>query len=726
MATTNNTDSMPSFASKLHSHTKGKILDAPKHPLDPLTPDELTAATYVVRQYVTTKTPIKAMKFILCNLLPSPKRAVLAYLGIPLEPGAKPEDPVPIIRKAEVDLLDPVTGHSYNVIVALRDGQWEVEKLAQLSEEVQPQISVQELIDCEKIVKASKLVQDLAAEVGIKPDQIFCDGWSIGYDARFPKSRRIQQALVFARFSQHDNLYAHPMDFIPVVDANSGEILHIDFPPHYKKTTSGKAELTVATTEPPSLETSFIDGAGRERIPPPRRAFDFLPDLMETTEEGFELRKDLKPLHIVQPEGVSFKMDGNVLEWQNWKMHIAFAHREGVVLSTITYNDHGEIRPLFYQLGLSEMVVPYGAPEHPHPRKFAFDSGEYGIGMMANDLALGCDCPGCFAAHDGSAVVIDNVICIHEEDAGVLWKHTDYRPGGRSRTVRSRRLVISMVCTLANYEYIWNYHFYQDGTIEIDIRLTGVLQVYVGADNEPNPHGTTIAPNINAHYHQHIFCYRIDPMVDGLKNTVIESDVHPLDAPTGSKENFAGNGFYSADTRLATETGRPYNIDKERRWRIVNTQRRHYSTGKEVGYTIGLKGGVAPTLANDDSWIVKRAPFLKNTLWVCRDVEGEKGSERVYPGGRYMPQTRDTPADSIGNWVKGGQSADGEDILVYFNIGTTHIPRPEDWPVMPVDHVIATLKPVSFFKANPSMDVPSTQDHLSTAAQPSQNGGPCH
>lgn len=673
------------------------------------------------------------MKFILCNLLPSPKRAVLAYLGIPLEPGAKPEDPVPIIRKAEVDLLDPVTGHSYNVIVALRDGQWEVEKLAQLSEEVQPQISVQELIDCEKIVKASKLVQDLAAEVGIKPDQIFCDGWSIGYDARFPKSRRIQQALVFARFSQHDNLYAHPMDFIPVVDANSGEILHIDFPPHYKKTTSGKAELTVATTEPPSLETSFIDGAGRERIPPPRRAFDFLPDLMETTEEGFELRKDLKPLHIVQPEGVSFKMDGNVLEWQNWKMHIAFAHREGVVLSTITYNDHGEIRPLFYQLGLSEMVVPYGAPEHPHPRKFAFDSGEYGIGMMANDLALGCDCvgqihylPGCFAAHDGSAVVIDNVICIHEEDAGVLWKHTDYRPGGRSRTVRSRRLVISMVCTLANYEYIWNYHFYQDGTIEIDIRLTGVLQVYVGADNEPNPHGTTIAPNINAHYHQHIFCYRIDPMVDGLKNTVIESDVHPLDAPTGSKENFAGNGFYSADTRLATETGRPYNIDKERRWRIVNTQRRHYSTGKEVGYTIGLKGGVAPTLANDDSWIVKRAPFLKNTLWVCRDVEGEKGSERVYPGGRYMPQTRDTPADSIGNWVKGGQSADGEDILVYFNIGTTHIPRPEDWPVMPVDHVIATLKPVSFFKANPSMDVPSTQDHLSTAAQPSQNGGPCH
>jgi primary-amine oxidase len=114
------------------------------------------------------------------------------------------------------------------VIVALHDGQWEVEKMVQLPEGVQPQISVQELIECENIIKGSKLVQELAAEVGedhqlsfylsllisssgIKPDQIFCDGWSIGYDARFPERRRIQQALVFARFSQHDNLYAHPM-----------------------------------------------------------------------------------------------------------------------------------------------------------------------------------------------------------------------------------------------------------------------------------------------------------------------------------------------------------------------------------------------------------------------------------------------------------------------------------------------------------------------------------
>jgi len=425
----------------------------------------------------------------------------------------------------------------------------------------------------------------------------------------------------------------------------------------------------------------------------------------------------------VQPEGVSFKMNGNELEWQNWKMHIAFSHREGIVLSTITYNDQGEVRPIIYRLSLAEMVVPYGAPEHPHPRKFAFDTGEYGMGTMANELSLGCDCvgqihylPGAFVAHDGSAIIIKNVICIHEEDNGVLWKHTDYRPGGRSQTVRRRRLVVSMVCTLANYEYIWNYFFYQDGGIEFEIGLTGILQTYVAADGEQSKFGTLIAPNVNAHYHQHLFSLRVDPMIDGINNAVVESDVIPLpDAPTGSEQNFAGNAFISQDTVLKTEAGRPYDFEKERRWRIVNPARKHYSSGKEVGYVLGLKSGIAPMMARPDGWAMKRASFTSYPMWVCRDEEGEKGS-RMWPSGKYVPQTRDAPEDSISTWVEGKKNVANEDILLYLTIGVTHIPRPEDWPVMPVEHLSVTFKPQSFFDKNPSMDVPGTRDLHSVSA----------
>lgn len=702
-----------------------------KHPLDPLTPDEINAVCLAIRHYVAQKTQIKALKFIFCSLLPAPKRDVLAFLSIPVKPGVKPDKSTAIVRRAETEFVDVVNGGTYNVVTALKGKEWQVETFTVLDKSLHPQITMEELEQCEVIVKNDKRVQELAKEVGIEPHQIACDGWAVGFDERFPHSLRIHQGLVFARLSPHENLYAHPMDFVPVVDINAHKVIHIDFAPSYQKTKNGLVLSTPSQTVPPPLDADPLKAAGRNRIPPPLKSFDFLPDLMAQSEEGgHRPRTDLKPLHVVQPEGVSFKMDGHVLEWQNWRMHIAFTHREGIALSTITYNDHGEVRPIFYRLSLAEMVVPYGVPEHPHTRKMAFDSGEYGMGTNAKELTLGCDClgtihylPGAYASHSGNAFVVENVICIHEEDAGVLWTHHDYRPGGRGQTVRRRRLVVSMVCTLANYEYIWNYMFYQDGSIEFEIRLTGVLLVTPLADGESNPYGTTVAPGVNAPYHQHIFSLRVDPMIDGLQNTVIESDIVPLNAPTGSETNFAGNGFVSQDKVLDQETGRPYDLSKERRWRIINSGRKHYASGKDVGYSIGLKGAVAPMMMQPDSWAAKRGSFLDNTLWVCRDVEGNNsGSERIWPSGKYVPQSRTTPEDSIGQWVRGKKDTVDEDILVYVTMGTTHIPRPEDWPVMPVEHLSVTFKPNSFFKVNPSMDVPGTRDAMSTAAFESKSG----
>lgn len=713
--------------------------DSSSHPLDPLTPDEIVAVSLAVREYVATKTSVKAIKFITSSLLLPPKRAVLAHLGIPLTTGEKPEDPTPITRKAEVDIIDVVSGDTYSAILALTHGRWTVETLEKLPEGTQPQISVEELSLCEVIVRQDPRIQEIAKELGLKPEQIYADGWSIGYDERFPKSTRVQQALMFGRYSEHENLYAHPLDFIPVIDANLNKVIHIDFPAHYNP----EGKLSVSTTQPPNIQNDSLQASGRERVPMPTKRFDFLPDLQKE-DPDFKHREPVKPLHILQPEGVSFKMDGHVLEWQKWKMHISFTQREGVALSTITYNDNGVIRPVLYRLSLVEMIVPYGAPEHPHPRKFAFDSGEYGMGTMANELSLGCDClgqihylPGTYVAGDGSAVVIKNVICIHEEDNGVLWKHTDYRPGGRGQTVRSRRLVVSMVCTLANYEYIWNYHFYQDGNIELEVRLTGILQTYVIKDGEANKYGTTVAPNINAHYHQHIFSVRLDPMIDGLHNSVVETDIHPLAEPAGSAENYAGNGFYTTETVLKSqlEGAREYDWNKERRWRIINPSRKHYASGKDVGYSLNVKGGMTPMLAKQAGWAGRRAAFGSKAIWCIRDVEDGKGG-RMWPAGKYVPQTREEPSDSLGSWAKEEGSIENEDILVYITVGTTHIPRPEDWPVMPVEHLSILLKPNNFFDINPAMDVPGTNDKHSKYAfdsdshangtNGSTNGHACH
>ena len=101
--------------------------------------------------------------------------------------------------------------------------------------------------------------------------------------------------------------------------------------------------------------------------------------------------------------------------------------------------------------------------------------------MLANSLALGCDCLGTIryfdghlADNQGRVVTIKNAICLHEEDFGLLWKHTDWRTG-QSEVRRSRRLAVSMIANVGNYDYGFYWYFYQDGSIQMEVKLTGIV-----------------------------------------------------------------------------------------------------------------------------------------------------------------------------------------------------------------------------------------------------------
>ena len=77
--------------------------------------------------------------------------------------------------------------------------------------------------------------------------------------------------------------------------------------------------------------------------------------------------------------------------------------------------------------------------------------------MLANSLTNGCDCFGEIHYFDavltdsrGNVSITENAICLHEEDYGILWKHTDWRTE-HVDVRRSRRLVISFITTVDNY-----------------------------------------------------------------------------------------------------------------------------------------------------------------------------------------------------------------------------------------------------------------------------------
>jgi primary-amine oxidase len=622
------------------------------HPLDPLSPEELQAAVALLRQ----QSPIgPTCRFASVALHEPPKAAVLAF-----EPGQAMD------RQAFAVVLDNATGYTYEAIVSITQEQ--VLSWTHIPD-VQPCIMLDEFMECENAVKASPDFQAALKKRGIENlDLVMVDPWSAGnYDLPDEAGVRLSRAFCWVRSEPNDNGYARPIEgVVPMVDLNKMEVIRVEdygvvpLPPH-----------------------------------PGNYAREYIP----------QFREDLKPLDIVQPEGPSFTVDGYRVSWQKWQFRIGFTPREGLVLYDVSYTDQGRQRSILYRASLAEMVVPYndpGVPQSNHFRKNAFDVGEYGVGMLANSLTLGCDCLGViryFDAHltnsAGEVSMIENAVCMHEEDFGILWKHTDWRTN-KAEVRRSRRLVVSFIATVGNYEYGFFWYFYQDGNIEYEVKLTGILNTSAIAPGEEPAYGALLAPQLVGHVHQHFFSVRLDMMVDGLSNTVREVNTEAL--PMGP-ENPHGNACRVTATVLKTEQEAQRTIDpfKARYWKVENPHVLNW-VGKPVAYKL-MPGDTVLPFAHPEAKVMQRAGFMAKTLWVTPYDPQER-----YPAGMYPNQH--PGGDGLPLWTQANRTVEDTDVVLWYTFGQHHVPRPEDWPVMPVSYAGFLLKPQGFFDASPAMDVP--------------------
>jgi primary-amine oxidase len=625
---------------------------AVSHPLEPLTPAEVAAAVAAVRR--DRKLPA-SFRFVMVQLHEPGKDVVLGH-----------QSGKPFPREASLILLDNAEGRGYEAVVDLRAGA--VTTFTALPPQVQPPIMLDEFVECEEAVKRSPEFLAALKKRGVEDvSLVMVDPWSAGvYGNESDRERgmRLSRALCWVRSESGDNGYARPVEgIIAVVDLNRMEVLRIE--------DHGVVPLP---PEPGNW--------AREYLPPPRA--------------------DLKALEIAQPDGPSFAIDGHEVRWQKWRFRIGFNPREGLVLHTVTYQDQGRERPVLYRASVAEMVVPYADPREQSYRKNAFDLGEYGIGMLANSLTLGCDCLGLiryFDAHmsnsRGEVATIANAVCLHEEDAGVLWKHTDWRTN-QVEVRRSRRLVVSFIATVANYEYGFYWSFHQDGSIRLEVKLTGIMNTTGLAPGEQPRYGTEVAPRLNAPYHQHFFCARLDMSVDGATNTVHEVSTRAVEP---GAENTHGNAFFTDVTPLLRESQarRAASAPEARFWRIVNPQSRN-ALGRPVAYRLCPEGGTLP-FAQPDAAVLKRAGFLTKSLWVTPYQPRER-----FPAGDYPNQS--PGGDGLPRWTAADRDIDNTNVVLWHTFGVTHVPRLEDWPVMPVTPVGFTLQPDGFFDRNPALDLP--------------------
>lgn len=632
------------------------------HPLEPLTADEIAATSTLLREL---KGLGPTARFVFVTLHEPSKAAVMGWTGEPLP------------REAHVVLYERTERATYEAVVSLTERalvSWT------LVPGVQPPIMAEEFATCEEIVQSDPRWQDAMRRRGVEDFALaMIDPWASSWTGPedSPDRRRIARPLTWMRAAPGEHGYARPVEgLICVVDLDAGEVVEV--------TDTGVVPFPPA---PGNYEEPWIFEPGN--VP----AFD-------------GVRTDVAPLSITQPDGPSFTVDGYAVSWQKWTLRIGFTPREGLVLHEVAYAG----RPIVYRAGLAEMYVPYGDPAPTHRFKNVFDQGEYGVGWLANSLTLGCDCvghiqyfDGVVNDNDGAPVVIPNAVCLHEEDVGIAWKHTDFRTGA-VQVRRRRRLVVSTIVTVGNYEYGYFWYLYTDGTIEYEVKLTGVISTAAIAPGEKPTHGTLVAPGLYGPNHQHFFCVRMEMAVDGAANTVVEID--SMASPAGPA-NPHGNAWEVSRTVLASEAGAQRDVDaaRARFWKIESATETS-TVGAPTAYAL-MPGASVPPMYSPDALFASRAGFTGHTLWVTaadgtqRYAAGDYPNQ--HPGGQGLPA-----------YVAGDRPLEGADVVVWYTFGAHHVVRPEDWPVMPVSTIGFMLKPSGFFDGNPALDLPPSAENCHT------------
>jgi primary-amine oxidase len=614
--------------------------------LEPLTAAEIRSVAAIVKADPAFG---EAILFETIELMDPPKSSILSGL---------PATSIP--RQARANVFRVEEEGVWKLTVSLEEGRV---LTSQRFPSARPMIQLEQFLAIEAYVKADPRFIAACAARGITDMGKVCvDPWSAGnFGNPDEEGRLLSHTFIWLRLYDDEAFYAHPVEGLnAVVDIKTGEVIRIDDRP-------GPAI--------PMREVNYDSKFLTDTLPP------------------------LKPLNVIQPEGVSFVLDGHHITWDRWAFTIGFNARESITLHDIRFDG----RPLVNRASLVEMVVPYGSPDNGHYRKNVFDIGEYGLGKLANSLKLGCDCLGAIRYLDahlntmsGEVLTIENAICIHEEDNGILWKHWDFRTD-RAQVRRGLKLVVSCICTVGNYEYAQYWYFDQNGEIEFEMKATGIINTVGCEPGQPSKYEREVSPGVAGQFHQHIFCARLDMAVDGEENTVLECNTQT----EVEAHNPWGNAFFETETAFKTESEacRRVNLASARYWKVANTNKTNL-VGKPVAYklmpTSCINSFLVPT---GPSGI--RSSFAENHLWVTAYEPEER-----YPAGEFMNHS--DGSGGIKDFVAQDRPIENASLVLWHVFGLHHSVRPEDFPVQPCITTGFKLMPTGFFNGNPAIGVAET------------------
>jgi len=626
------------------------------HPLDALDADEIGRAAALLRaaDLFDESTPILSL-----TLEPPAKPLVLGW---------KAGDTIPrraraIIRKDRVNrefVVDLNEGRIVSTEIVPGPGQ--------------PPVSFPEVIDSISIGLENPEMQAALAKRGISNfEALFCAPLTGGnFGEEHEQERRVVKLNCFDLSRNPDNIFATPIEgLVAIVDLEAREVLKV-----------------------------IDEGA----VPIPQDSHSLSPSARPALRTA-------KPVVISAPQGSNIRVDGWQVSWQNWRFHLRWDMRAGLIVSLADYVDHGAARRILYQGNVSEIFVPYQDTSEAWYYRTYMDEGDYGIGTTHSPLLSGVDCPAdavylspVMANTAGGADILDKRICLFERPTGDgTWRHYDLFTedlNGRPNI----ELIVRFVATIGNYDYIFDWIFdnkaqltYRVGASGLDA-VKGVRATTLSDETaaEDTRFGPLIAPQRAGINHDHFFSIRLDLDIDGTDNRFVRDRLVAERQPADSKRRSI---WTTVRDVAGTDSAAKYRLsyDQPSLWRIESSAARN-RYGYSTSYAFRPSGNARPLVDEDDA-PVGRAQFVNYHLWVT-----PYDPDELWAAGRYSNQA--LPGQGLPAWTTSGRDIEDTDIVLWYTLGFHHVPSAEDWPVYNLGWNSVTLRPYNFFDENPAMDLP--------------------